>query len=499
MVANGSRRAPSCWRASRVRVDLSPLPPPARTSRSPVIACFVLALAVRAAVAMRVYIPGRDGATYLWMGEQIASGNFAVSFETVFPPVYPWTIAIVLWLCPGIDPVIAGQIASGGLGAAAVFPLWAVTERLFDRSCALVTCLFYALGTWFARHPADCMTEGPFYLWVALVALLLIRGTKTLGTIGIGLLIGLAFGTRPEGAGLAVIGIPWLWLRDKQQAIVLALAAGAFGMCTPIGYAIWGEGFTLTPKATFMWPHGAGRDDGGGILFYLDNLWRVPGHAFEGIGFVATALAVVGVVTRRERRLRDGTSLLLGLFLLQVAIIPLARSTLRFVSGYGMLMLAFSGKGLRWIQARWWPKPTWARAALVLLAFAPDLVRIPSPQREDKTIERDLAHHLRERMNEGDLVVSAEHRESSSYDLPFSMCRIEYFVGMEPSPPRPLSLDEVRQMALDPRTKFGLLGGEDTGITAADLIALGYRPYALPRDLAERATKRRIAVFERAR
>jgi hypothetical protein len=473
------------------------LPISAHTSRLPVAACFLLAVAVRAVVALRVHIPGRDGATYLWMAEQIADGNFAASFGTVFPPVYPWTIAVVLWLCPNIDPVLAGQIASGLLGACAIFPLWAVTERLFDRQAALLACTFYALGTWFARHPADCMTEGPFYLLVALTVLLLLRGPKTLSTIGIGLLIGLAFGTRPEGASLAIVGIPWLWLRDKRQALVLALAAAAFGLCTPFGYAIWGQGFTLTPKATFMWPHGAGRDEGGGVLFYLDHLWRVPGHAFEAVGYVAMALAIVGVVTQRARGMREGTSLLIGLFLLQIAIIPLARSTLRFVSGYGMLMLAFTGPGLRWLQSRWGLTSTWAKVALALLAFGPDLVRIPKSQREDKTIERDLAQHLRQQMAKGDLIVSAEHRESSSYDLPFSMCRIEYFVGMEPSPPRPLTVDELRQMAKNPRTKFGLLAGDLTGIGAADLVAMGYRVYELPADLGERAAQRRITVFER--
>lgn len=463
------------------------------------LACFLLAVAARALVSWRVALPGRDGATYLWMGEQVANGNFAASFQTVFPPVYPWTIAAVLAVAPGLDTVMAGQIASGTLAALATFPLFALTKRLCGREAATFACLFYALGTWFCRHPADCMTEGPFYLWVACAALLLVREAAAWSTVAIGVLIALAYGTRPEGAGLAIVSVPWMFLRDRRHGLLLAASAGLACLAFPLGYMAFGPGFTLTPKAAFMWPHGAGRDDGGGIAFYLEHLLRLPGHAFEALGYFATVLAVAGIARRKDRSLRSGESLLLGLFMLQVLVIPLARSTIRFVSGYGMLMLVFAGHGFVERRRRPWLSSKPAFAALLLLAFGPDLVRLPRAQREDKTIERDLGEFLRARMQPGDVVVSAEHRASSSYDLPFSMCRIEFFVGMEPSPPRPLTIEELRKTATDPRCKFGLVAHEPAGFGPEDLLALGYAPMPLPDDLARRAEERRIAVFQRGR
>lgn len=460
-------------------------------------ACFLLAVATRALVAIGVALPSRDGATYLWMGEQIANGNFAASFQTVFPPVYPWTIAAVLACAPGLDTVVAGQIASCALSALAVFPLFALTERLFDRRAATFACVLFALGTWFCRHPADCMTEGPFYLWVTGSVALLLREPRTATTVLAGALFALAYGTRPEGAGLAIVSVPWLWLRDRKQAVVLALATATFSLAFPLGYAAYGPGFTLTPKAAFMWPDGAGRSDGGGLLFYAEHLLRLPGHVFESLGYVATVLAAVGVVTRPDKTLRSGYSLLLGLFTLQLLVIPLARSTIRFVSGYGVLMLAFAGKGF--FRARQWPRLSspHALAGLLLLTFGVDVVRISRNQREEKTIERDLGEYLRSRMQPGDIVVSAEHRGDSPHQLPFSMCRVEFFVGMEPSPPRSLQIAELRARAENPRCKFGLIAFEPQGFGPEDLLALGYEPFALPESLAERAAKRRIAVFAR--
>ena len=461
------------------------------------IACFALALLVRLFVASRVHIPGRDGATYLWMGEQVCNGNFAASFRTVFPPVYPWCIAAVLRLAPDIDPMFAGQLASGLLSALAVFPLFAIAERLFDRRAAIFASLFFALGTWFARHPADCMTEGPFYLWVGTAVLLLIRGGPVASTLGASVFIALAYGTRPEGAGLALVSVPWMWLRDRQRAAWLALSTAAMCLLFPIGYAVWGHGFTLTPKAAFMWPYGAGRDDGSGVLFYLEHLLRLPGHVFEAVGYIATIAAAIGIAKRGDKSLKSDASLLLLLFALQLLVIPLARSTIRFVSGYGMLVLAFAGHGYaRMLQT----KPMQRRGAmalLALLAFGPDLVRLPQHKREDKTIERDLGRYLKERMQPGDIIVSAEHRETSGYDLPFSMCRIEWFVGMEPSPPRTLAIEELRAMAQDPRCRFGLIAHLPAGFGPDDLRGFGYEPHALPADLAERAAARRIQVFER--
>lgn len=474
---------------------------PSRLRLPAPLACFLLAVAARALVASRVALPGRDGATYLWMGEQVTSGNFAASFQTVFPPVYPWTIAAVLAVAPDLDVVVAGQAASGGLAALAVFPLFMLTQRLIHREAATFTCLFYALGTWFCRHPADCMSEGPFYLWVACAALLLVRKAATWSTVTTGILIALAYGTRPEGAALAIVSVPWMWMQDRRHGLLLAASTLVASLAFPLGYMAFGPGFTVTPKAAFMWPHGAGGGNGGsdGIWFYLEHVLRLPGHAFEALGYLATIFAVVGITRRRDRSLRSGESLLLLLFLLQVLVIPLARSTIRFVSGYGMLMLVFAGAGF--VRVRCWPRLSSrpAFAALLLLAFAPDLVRLPQAQREDKQIERDLGEFLRARMQPSDIVVSAEHRASSSYDLPFSMCRVEFFVGMEPSPPRPLAIAELRAMAQDPRCKFGLIAQEPAGFGQEDLVALGFEPMALPDDLAHRAAKRRIAAFERRR
>ena len=469
------------------------------TARSPwngALVCFALALAARLVVAWQVEIPGRDGATYLWMGERIAQGDLGASFATVFPPVYPWCIALVLRMTPITDVVFAAQLASLLPAALAVFPLWAISLRLGGPVHAWAAGLCYALGAWFARHPADCMSEGPFYLWVALVVLLLLRRARAAELLLAGALAGLAFGTRPEGAGLLLVGAPWLWQKDRAAAARFAAAAAL--ACAPfvLGYSLRHGSLQITPKAAFNWEVGVGNADQGGPLYYLEHLLRVPGHLFEATGYVATALALAGLWSRRRGLLRSDAALPFLLLCLQVAVIPLVRATIRFVSGYGILLLPFAGDGLALLARRWQPRAA-ACVALALVALAPDLVRIVTPQRTEKAVLKELGLYLRARLGPDELFASAERRPSSAFPLPSSMCRVEFFAGQQPGPPRPMQVAEILQLAADPRCRMALLAGEGPGIEPEDLAALGYRPHALPPGLAERAAERRIAAFER--
>ncbi len=334
----------------------------ARSPWTGAIACFALALLARLLVAWQVEIPGRDGATYLWMGERIAQGDFAASFATVFPPVYPWCIALVLWATPITDVVFAGQLASLLPAALAVFPLFGISLRLGGPLHAHAAGLCYALGAWFARHPADCMSEGPFYLWVALVVLLLLRRARGAMLLLAAGLSGLAFGTRPEGAGLLLVGTLWLWRQDRRAAALFAATGAVSCMPFVLGYSLRDGTLQLTPKAAFNWEVGVGNAEIGGPFYYVEHLLRVPGHLFEAVGYVATALALLGLWSRRRLLLRGDASLPILLLCLQIAIIPLVRATIRFVSGYGILLLPFAGDGLRLLASRWRPRAAVAAA-----------------------------------------------------------------------------------------------------------------------------------------
>jgi hypothetical protein len=96
----------------------------------------LLCAAARVMVCARTEVPGRDGVAYLWMAEQAAAGDPAALFATVFHPLYPALVAVLLFCLPGLDAVAAGQLVAAGAGALAVLPLFWLTRTLFGSSGA---------------------------------------------------------------------------------------------------------------------------------------------------------------------------------------------------------------------------------------------------------------------------------------------------------------------------------------------------------------------------
>src|SRR5262245_29300257 len=170
---------------------------------------------------MRTAVPGRDGAAYLWMAERAAAGDFGALFQTVFHPLYPALVGALLKIAPALDPVAAGQVVACGLGALAVLPLWAVARALSGDRAAFWCGFAYATGAWFARTPAECMSEGPFYLGAAVWAHALLGRRPMLA----GAAAAFAYLARPEGIALTAIGSGWLLLRGERRNAALALVA----------------------------------------------------------------------------------------------------------------------------------------------------------------------------------------------------------------------------------------------------------------------------------
>jgi hypothetical protein len=312
----------------------------------------LLAAAARAAVCARTAVPGRDGATYLWMAERCADNDFAALFGTVFHPFYPLLTAGMLRAFPGVDAVCIGQGTAAVCGALAVVPIWLLSRELFGGRAAWWAGLGYALGTWFCRHPAECMSEGPFYLLASMWALALQRRMPAVaGSAG-----ALAYLTRPEGAALLLFGGLWLLARRERRALfVFTFAALSLAALLPLGFWRTGAGFTLTPKAAFNYDAGIGQADDA-FAHYFGNLLQLPLAAAEGLGWVALPLMLFGIWRHRPRSFAQPAFLLLAPLLLQGLVIPLLHSHYRFVSGLGVLWFPFAGAAFvlvfDWLAAR---------------------------------------------------------------------------------------------------------------------------------------------------
>ena len=430
-----------------------------------------LAAAMRLVGCTLHTMPGRDGVAYLWMAERWAAGDFGELFAHVFHPLYPFAVGVVLMLVPGLDAVAAGQLVAAGCSALAVVPLWYATARLFGQAAATWAAVMLAIGSWFVRHPAECMSEGPFQLLAASWAALLLGGTAR--PFGAGLVAGAAFLVRPEGGALALAGMLLLAARDsKRCALAHGAAAAAIALLLPLGSLATGHGFVLTPKAAFNWEVGAGGAESG-IAHYLYHLLRLPGDAWEGLGYVVFPLMVAGVVRWRPRSLAAPELALLLPFVLQCAAIPLLRSNHRFVSGLGVLLLPFAGAlfALLLQRVRW----RWLLVLLLLASEAKLWWRRPLPdfglgQPADRTIERELGRWL------GGSMAATETLTS---DMP----RVWYFAGRRPPPPRQITPEVLLRDAGEPACRFVALRRGRSDRALDELARAGFIALELPAEL----------------
>jgi hypothetical protein len=416
----------------------------------------LLALAVRVVACVRAPLPARDGTAYLWMAREFAHGNAHELCAHVFHPLYPALVAVLLRALPAIDPVLAGQIVAAGCSTLTVVPLYAVARRLAGERAATWACLCFALGSWFARHPAECLSEGPFQLGAVAWAAALLGERPALA----GAAAGLAFLVRPEGAAFVLVGTAVAARAQSASAAVRhALAGGAIVLLLPFAYLACGGGFVLTPKLAFNWDVGAGGAPSP-VEHYLHHLLHLPGDAYEGLGYVVFPLALLGLWLRRPWRSAD-TALLLP-FAMQCAVIPLLRSHLRFVSGTGVLLLPFAGCACEVLVRR----GGWRAPILALLLVASEGKQWFEAH-PDRTAERDVGRWLATQLRAGDTLAS---------DMPL----VYYFADRRPPPPRTIAGEDLLRWAADPRCAAVIWKHGRSTVDTAALARAGFAAAEMP-------------------
>lgn len=440
-----------------------------------------LAALVRVFGCVATPVPGRDGVAYLWMAERTAAGDAEALFATVFHPLYPALIAAVSALWPGLDIVTAGQLASAATGALAVLPLFWLTRHLFDERAALWATFAYAIGVWFVQHPADCMSEGPFYLLATLWAALLLTPGRRAAPAAIA--AGLAFLARPEGAALLATGVLFLLGNGERRG---ALGHAAIGVAVialqPLGSWLAGAGLRLTPKAAFNWDVGAGAADSASD-FYFEQWLQLPGDAWEGLGYLVFPLAIAGAIRFRPRALADARWCLLLPLLAQCLVVPLLKSHHRFVSGFGVLLLPFAGAAFAAVLARLARRGRpWPIVAVLLLIGSEAKLFVDPPA--DRTIERDLGRWLRSERAPDQTVAS---------DMP----RLLFFAGLPPPPPRRIDAADLLAAAGTDACRYVVLKRGRTAIAPHTLAALGYAARPLPAALGGHPDHDAIALYTR--
>lgn len=439
---------------------------------------------LRAWVCHATELPGRDGVTYLWMAVQFAHGHVQAFLSTVFHPLYPALVAPLLACFPSLDPVVAGQLVSAGCGTLALLPLSAlVVSRYGPRTGSLVATL-YAFGTWYSRHPAECMSEGPYYLVTATWAwALLACRSRAAGAALAGAMGACAWLARPEGAVLVALGAAWLTLNDRRVDAWRSLAV-ALPLCAalPVALGLAGNGLVLTPKASFVLAEGLG-GAAHPVAHWFVELAQVPLAVAESMGFVVFPLFLVGTFLARPRTWRDPAVLLLAPLLAQCLVAPGLFAHHRFFSAQSMLALPFAALALERLFAA--PRHRLLAVAVVVALVASE-ARVLAPRNVDRGVERTLGRHLAAQLRPGDRVAT---------DMP----RLAFFAGRKPPPPRAFTNADLEAALADPSCVLLALvrgrGGLD--VQPVSLAARGFEPMILPPGLAAAAEARGILVFSR--
>jgi 4-amino-4-deoxy-L-arabinose transferase-like glycosyltransferase len=212
---------------------------------------FLVSLGAHLFVALLARLVHNDAVLYLQMARKFFEGDFAGALASHYHPATSLLIAGFRVLVP--SDAAAGYATAVVFSSLTVFPLFALARGLFDRRAAVTTVLLYTFLPYLLLFGSSILSEGPYFFfftssvwafWAARVKKSLPHG------LAAGALAALAYLSRPEGGGLAIVflGFCAVWtarstLGLRSRSLVLGLAVGAaFGaVCFPYLLYLRGE------------------------------------------------------------------------------------------------------------------------------------------------------------------------------------------------------------------------------------------------------------------
>ena len=364
----------------------------------PVLVLVGAALALRLWVLRAIPLIDTDGVIYVTLARQVrAAGS---PFDSLFHPLYPLCIAL---LQPFVgDWELAGRLVSAISGSLLVLPAYALTRALFGADIAMLSAVLIVVHPGLVLASTSVMSEGVYTfvlvtgVWAGWRALT--SGPRVLLPAA-GLLFGLAYLARPEGAvyvvGLVVCGALAVasGARLRDLAGWLSAAVGAFVVVAG-PYLLYLRGVHGSWMLSGKIGHNLALEQGlagppGAMA------WRVLENAFlfEKYGLpdvlpgVLAFLVLPGVVARARRREWPGSE---GL-LLAASLPPFVSLAFHIESRIFVpilpFLLPFAAQGAVWVagavfgerRTRSWAFALVLVVALGLLPYALRPVLRPDP------------------------------------------------------------------------------------------------------------------------
>jgi 4-amino-4-deoxy-L-arabinose transferase-like glycosyltransferase len=204
---------------------------------------FVLALALRIVAVGRTAVIFNDGPEFLRIADAFSQGAFAQALTHPYHPLYPACIAL-LSAC-GVSPEAAAVAISVVSGSLAVLALYAFLRLAFGWRVAFVGATLLAIHPYAIRFSADVQSDAlylAFFLGSVAALYSALAGGRWRLAVLAGGLSGLGYLTRPEGLGVALVGLLLIgvaWLRGRwglQRAMRMSLGLGVGVAITAFPY-----------------------------------------------------------------------------------------------------------------------------------------------------------------------------------------------------------------------------------------------------------------------
>jgi len=409
-------------------------------ARSEVVWLFLLALAIRAVVAIVNPAIVDDSVTLLRLAARVGSDGIGAVFASSEHPLLPCLIA---WL-PGTPDSETSAIAlSVFAGAFAVWPLHTIARRACGRHAATAASIVYAAlpkAVGIATVPHTSAVLLPLLLsGLALAMVAPIGDSKRIRLtrlVGSGAMCGLAYLCRPEGAVAAfgaVVAALAMAKRGRRLSSA-AIVAGVFVLlAAPYAIALSHHKghFEVSPKKSLAKMLGFERAPGDDDEAPGDDEPAPDGgaagdaaSAFEGaLTEPVFVLVLVGIaVPRRWRRGPARRARFVALHMAAVFVAVLMRvrggwgySNSRHMLTSGLLLLPFAGEGIHFMGGFISRAVARRRLTVVLASFfaIPCVVRSATrPEGATRADARALGELIGRQNAGGERVVVASFAES---------------------------------------------------------------------------------------
>jgi 4-amino-4-deoxy-L-arabinose transferase-like glycosyltransferase len=156
-----------------------------------------------------------DGVEYLRAAKFFLDGDYYQGFSNVFPPFYP-VMTVLTYLAAG-DLELAGKFVSLFFGSLTVLPVYGLGKRLFNEEVGFYSALLLTFHPYLAQFSGSVLTESTFTFlvaWSVLIGWKAFQNKSWRAMFSVGLLLGIAYLTRPEGIGFVVLFFLWIFFFD---------------------------------------------------------------------------------------------------------------------------------------------------------------------------------------------------------------------------------------------------------------------------------------------